>query len=48
MAGVHWNTLQRWIKAGKVSAVKDYRGRLVVDAESLKAHLAKTSPVRGQ
>jgi excisionase family DNA binding protein len=45
LAGVHWSTLSRWIKAGKVSAVKNFRGRLVVDEESLKAHLAKTSPV---
>lgn len=46
LAGKHWTTIQRWIKKGYVSAVKDCSGHLVIDAESLKAHLAKTSPVK--
>lgn len=45
LAGVYWTTLHRWIKTGKVSAVKDFRGRLVIDEQSLRAHLATTSPV---
>lgn len=46
LAGKHWTTIQRWIKKGYVSAVKDCSGHLVIDESSLRAHLAKTSPVK--